>query len=202
MSMLHVQPSVCTQKSVGPSASLRRRSLAALLQVAIILSVALAAAAPNLFQARVAEAAVSDDWPTFLHDAARSSKSVDTGLTTANAGQLRQVFAAATGGPLVSSPAIVNGTVYVGSWDGYEYAFNATTGALKWKTLTGITHDPPCHPPDIGITSSAAVVNGVVYVGGGDAYWYALNATDGSVLWKVFTGTTPRPVRTTTGPVP
>src|SRR6185437_2914135 len=40
----------------------------------------------------------------------------------------------------------------------------------------------------IGVTSSATVQNGVVYVGGGDANWYALDATTGAVLWKVFTG--------------
>ncbi len=36
--------------------------------------------------------------------------------------------------------------------------------------------------------AQAAVQNGVVYVGGGDAYWYALDAATGSILWKVYTG--------------
>jgi outer membrane protein assembly factor BamB len=32
------------------------------------------------------------------------------------------------------------------------------------------------------------VLNGVVYVGGGDSYWYALDSSTGSVLWRVNTG--------------
>ena len=158
-----------------------------LVQVATLVSAAFIAFAPSLLNPRPA-AAAGDDWPTFLHDPARSAASADTGLTTANAGQLRQAFAAKLGGPIVSSPAIVNGTIYVGAWDGFEYALDANTGAVKWKANLGMTTDPPCHPPTIGVTSGAAVVNGVVYVGGGDSFWYALNAANGAVLWKVFTG--------------
>ncbi len=32
------------------------------------------------------------------------------------------------------------------------------------------------------------MVNGVVYVGGGGPYFYALNASTGAVLWQVYTG--------------
>ncbi len=70
----------------------------------------------------------------------------------------------------------MGGVVYVGSWDGYEYALDATTGRMKWKTFLGITNVPGCYPPAAGITSGTAVQNGVVYVGGGDDYWCALDA--------------------------
>jgi outer membrane protein assembly factor BamB len=166
----------------------KRRAIALLLQLAILASAAFLAAAPALLASRTAAAATTADWPTFLHDPARSAATTDNGLTAANAGQLRQLFAAKLGGPIAASPAIVNGTAYVGSWDGYEYAINAGTGAVAWKTNLGLTNDPPCHPPTLGVTSSAAVINGVVYVGGGDSFWYALNASNGAVLWKVFTG--------------
>ncbi len=36
------------------------------------------------------------------------------------------------------------------------------------------------------ITPSPTVVNGTVYVGGGDGCWYALHATTGSVDWRVY----------------
>ena len=89
---------------------------------------------------------------------------------------------------MASSAAIVGTSAYVGSWDGYEYSLSTVNGALNWKTFLGQTTTPACNPPTIGVTSSATVVNGVVYVGGGGPYWYALNATTGAVLWSVYTG--------------
>jgi outer membrane protein assembly factor BamB len=135
-----------------------------------------------------AQPQTQQDWPTYLHDVARSSASGETILNTANVPYLQSTWNFVTGGVVASSPAVVGTGLYAGSWDGNEYRLNAATGALVWKTAIGITNDPACHPPTIGVTSSAAVVNGIVYVGGGDAYWYALNATNGAVLWKVFTG--------------
>jgi outer membrane protein assembly factor BamB len=93
-----------------------------------------------------------------------------------------------TDGTIGSSAIVSNGTVYVGSWDGYEYALDESTGALKWKTFLGITTAPTCFPPVAGVTSSATVDNGVVYLGGGDSYLYALDAVTGAVLWRIFTG--------------
>jgi polyvinyl alcohol dehydrogenase (cytochrome) len=130
------------------------------------------------------------DWPTYLHDAQRTSANpTETSLSPANAPRLTKLWTFKTGGFVAASPIVVGNTVYVGSWDGYEYALNATTGALIWKQFLGLTTStkPDCIP-SYGITSSATVQNGVVYVGGGDAYWYALDATTGVVLWKVFTG--------------
>jgi len=129
------------------------------------------------------------DWPSYLHDSQHTAASGDeTTLSPSNAGHLAEHWAFKTGGIIASSPTIVNGVVYVGSWDGYEYALNATTGALEWRTYLGITSAPNCNPTSAGVTSVAAVQNGVVYVGGGDAYWYALDASTGAVLWKVYTG--------------
>jgi outer membrane protein assembly factor BamB len=62
-----------------------------------------------------------------------------------------------------SSPAVVNGTVYVGSDDNNVYAINAATGAKVWGFTTG----------DEAL-SSPAVVNGTVYVGSFDSNVYAI----------------------------
>ena len=80
-----------------------------------------------------------------------------------------------------SSPAVVNGVVYVGSADNNVYALNATTGTKLWNYTT-----------DSYVYSSPAVVNGVVYVGsvennGIDNNVYALNATTGTKLWSYAT---------------
>ncbi len=85
-----------------------------------------------------------------------------------------------TGGLVDSSPAVANGVVYVGSYGdyGYLYALNASTGALLWSYNT----------IGVGVTSSPAVMNGVVYFCDEEGYAYALNATTGALLWSYDTG--------------
>ena len=82
-----------------------------------------------------------------------------------------------TGNYVESSPAVVNGRVYVGSDDGKVYCLNATTGARLWSYTTG---GP--------VKSSPAVADGRVYVGSDDYNVYALNATTGARLWSYTTG--------------
>lgn len=77
----------------------------------------------------------------------------------------------------MSSPAVANGILYVGSLDDKIYALSATTGAAIWTT-----------PTQGAVVSSPAVVNNVVYVGSYDDKVYALNATTGSTLWTAATG--------------
>ncbi len=141
-----------------------------------------------IHQLRPVKASVSaGDWPAFLHDPQRTAASGDTTISTANAAQLGLKWAFKTGAAIAATPTVVGNTVYVGSWDGYEYALNATTGALVWKTFLGQT-TAPCYPQLAGVSSAADVENGVVYVGGGDSNWYALDAATGSILWNVFIG--------------
>jgi outer membrane protein assembly factor BamB/regulation of enolase protein 1 (concanavalin A-like superfamily) len=155
----------------------------------LLVAAALALAALVAVPAAPASAATSDTFPTSLHDNSRTGASVDTTLPASSAPYLTRMWSYATGGAIASQPAIVGGVTYVGSWDGYEYALNAATGALVWKTYLGITTgNATCNPPVAGVSAAATVLNGVVYVGGGDAYWYALDATTGAVLWKVYTG--------------
>jgi outer membrane protein assembly factor BamB len=83
----------------------------------------------------------------------------------------------ATNSGIESSPAIVNGVVYIGSFYGFIYALNATNGALIWSYLTG------------GSTySSPAIVDGVLYQGASDGNVYALNADNGALIWAHQTG--------------
>lgn len=129
------------------------------------------------------------DWPTYLHDAQRSAASADpTGLSGTAAPSIAKLWSFKTGGPIAASATVVGDVVFVGSWDGYEYALDEATGTLNWKTFLGTTNAPGCSPSSAGVSSSATVQNGVLYVGGGDQYWYALYAASGAVLWKVLTG--------------
>jgi outer membrane protein assembly factor BamB len=162
----------------------RPRALAAL--AAGALGLAMLTSVP--LSATPASAQSSQDWPTYLQNAQRTNATTDASLTAANAPNMQVNWTYQAGGALATSASIVGNVAYIGAWDGYEYAINTQTGALIWKTSTGITTDPGCNPSSIGITSAAAVVNGVVYVGGGGPYFYALNASTGAVLWQVYTG--------------
>jgi len=82
-----------------------------------------------------------------------------------------------TGGAVVSSPAVVDGAVYVGSNDGHVYAVDAATGTLRWKLKTGGR-----------VPSSPAVASGRVYVLSYDSQFYAIDATTGAIAWKFATG--------------
>lgn len=91
-----------------------------------------------------------------------------------------------------------NGTaVYFHCFNGYLYALNADTGALKWSTATGngLPPDDGEHPQSEAFTSSPVVgADGTVYVGSTDGYVYAFNAANGAQLWRVNIG---RPMEAT-----
>lgn len=82
-----------------------------------------------------------------------------------------------TAGHVISSPAVVEGVVYVGSTDGNLYAIEAASGALKWKFAT-----------TSWVVSSPAVASGVVYFDSYDSNFYALDAVTGLLKWKFQTG--------------
>ncbi|HYM83182.1 MAG TPA: PQQ-binding-like beta-propeller repeat protein, partial [Candidatus Dormibacteraeota bacterium] len=136
-----------------------------------------------------AAAASAVDWPMYLQNGALTGASPETILTASAAPNLRPAWKFATGGVIAASATVAGGRVYVGSWDGYEYAIDAATGSQVWRTFLGVTTGQAgCYPQNLGVSSTAAVVNGVVYVGGGDSNWYALDAATGTVLWSVPTG--------------
>ncbi len=78
-----------------------------------------------------------------------------------------------THGEVISSPAIVDGVVYIGSNDGNLYAIDQQTGSQKWSFST-----------EARITSSPAVANGLVYFSSYDGNFYAVETTSGRLRWK------------------
>jgi outer membrane protein assembly factor BamB len=72
-----------------------------------------------------------------------------------------------TGSFVQSSPAVADGKIFVGSWDGKVYALNASTGALVWRYTTGSP-----------VASSPAVADGIVFVGSDDDNVYAFAPID------------------------
>jgi outer membrane protein assembly factor BamB len=75
-----------------------------------------------------------------------------------------------------SSAAILNGTLYGGSNDGKFYANDINSKTQIWSIATSAYE----------VYSSPVVVNGILYIGGGQDV-YAVDAVSGSIKWK--TGT-------------
>ena len=70
--------------------------------------------------------------------------------------------------PVISSPAVGDGKVFVGSVDGILYAVDASSGRERWRFQT-----------EGQITSSPAYANDAVYFGGIDGKVYSLDAKTG-----------------------
>ncbi len=80
----------------------------------------------------------------------------------------------------LSSPVVVEGSVYFGSGDGNVYALDAQSGALRWKFHTG----------DV-VHASPAFADGVVFFGSWDSYFYAVDARSGAEKWRFHGGEDP-----------
>jgi outer membrane protein assembly factor BamB len=101
-----------------------------------------------------------------------------------------QIWKAATGGRLRATPSVSNDLVVVGSWNGRVYAFDRRTGAERWVHRTeGDTLDSRKFGYDRrAIQSSAAIVDGSVFLGSRDDGVYALDLATGARKWRVSHG--------------
>lgn len=131
----------------------------------------------------------SDDWPAYMHDASRTGfNSGETKLSPQNAANLKLLWMHKLGNVLAAQPIVKGDTVYVGSWDGFLYAFNTKDGAEQWKHDLGRTTSRRCAPDTAGISSAPAVTDDALYIGGGDEFLHALNPHTGQEIWKFKTG--------------
>jgi len=119
-------------------------------------------------------------------------------ITPATAPHLQLKWTHQAGGDVISQPVIANGLIYWASWDGYEHA-TTLDNKMVWSTYLGQNVAPLCIPPHQGVSSTATIaslrMNGTMtsvdFLGGGDGYFYALNALTGAILWKTFLGSPP-----------
>ena len=77
-----------------------------------------------------------------------------------------------TGGPIVASPAIADGVVYMPSMDTYLYAIDQETGKEKWK-----------YKSRMPIVSSPAVAGGLLYFVSSAGSLGAIDITTGKIKW-------------------
>lgn len=151
---------------------------------------------PNLNTNTIAQA-LTDDWGTYLNNNGRSGYDGLEVLKPTVASKLKLHWSYQEGSPISTQPIVVNGRIYWGSWDGYEHASDLK-GKEVWRTNLGkTTHGSYCQPSSVGVASTATLTSvsiekktiSAVLVGGGDAHFYALDATSGKVLWKTALGT-------------
>lgn len=91
--------------------------------------------------------------------------------------QLSLVWRFKAGDEIKSSPAIVDGRVYVGSWDKNVYALDLQTGKQVWSEIL-----------DDMIEASPTLVDNMVYIGTLAGTLFALDAESGSTRWTFTTG--------------
>ena len=120
------------------------------------------------------------DWPTWGRTPERTfSYACDTAIAPDTVGDLRQDWFFATDDAVTATPAVVDGTVYVGDWSGRFYAIDLDSGELDWS----FTAEPHARVYAGQIVGSATVadVRGTrtVYVPSGETL-YALGADDGA----------------------
>ncbi len=83
------------------------------------------------------------------------------------------------GGPVQSSPVFADGMLFIGSDNGHLYALSPATGREIWNRSFGEFAE---------VQSTPCVSGGVVYVGTldqGDSGLFAMNASDGSIIWSI-----------------
>lgn len=76
--------------------------------------------------------------PMFRGNPARTGEMPGPGPDDSNGIEMMWRFA--TGDVIASSPAVVDGVVYVGSWDANLYAVNADDGSERWRFVTDGRH--------------------------------------------------------------
>lgn len=142
----------------------------------------------------------SGNWPMYLAGPGHSGyNSAETIINPTTAPNLKLRWTYHAGGSVSTQPVVVNGTIYWGSWDGYEHGSDVN-GNILWQTFLGTNTDSNgCHPVEAGVASipafASVIINGtktaVIFLGGGDANFYALNAATGAIIWQTPLGTLP-----------
>jgi outer membrane protein assembly factor BamB len=142
-------------------------------------------------------------WPTYLEGNTHSGfNQAETTITVSSAPNLKVHWSYYVGGnfyvkSVTTQPVEANGLIYWGSWDGNEHATNLN-GTQVWQKGLGYTFDSQCNNL-VGIASTATVktltIGGtktpVLFVGGGSAIFYALNANTGATIWSTPLGSSP-----------
>lgn len=136
------------------------------------------------------------DWPTYQFSSTRSGfNKTDTILNPSSATHLKLRWTHTAAGAISAQPVVANNMIYWGSWNqGLEHATDPKNNDV-WASKLGTTTDNNCYPTHVGVTSTATVATiegkSTLFVGGGDAKFYALDAATGNILWSTRLGSSP-----------
>lgn len=122
------------------------------------------------------------DWLTYNRTYNSDRYSPLKQITTANVKRLHLLHTFNLGKDVSSmqtGPVVINSIMYF-TTDTVTYAIHAATGALKWKRVRPIKK-----PVGYGANHGVAYLDGKVFRGASDGHVFALNASDGKILWDV-----------------
>jgi len=119
--------------------------------------------------------------------------SVDNKVHCLDAATGRRRWVFFTGGPVRLAPTVHDGRVYVGSDDGWVYSLDAENGKCLWKFQAAPSNECVLARGKLGslwpVRTGVVVRDGVAYFGAGvftdyGEYLYAVNADDGTLIWR------------------
>ena len=108
-------------------------------------------------------------WGMFHYDPVRGGATPATGPSSA---ALMWTFT--TGNIVYPSPIIIDGYVFIPSYDGTLYALDQYTGSLLWSFSTSGN-----------IIGTPTVYQGMVFLSSKNGYVYALNEQTGAIVWEI-----------------
>jgi len=150
---------------------------------------------------QTAPSVAPDDWPTYMRSIVRSGfNAAETSITATTVSNLKLHWIDQGSSRVFSQPIVAHNLIFWGSGDGYEHATDLQ-GHPVWATNLGWSSSgcPGNGDDKNGVLNTPAVasvrVHGkptlVLFVGGGNARFYALNALTGAILWSTALGTPP-----------
>lgn len=130
-------------------------------------------------------AAVGPGWPKYCGTPGMSGTPLGpSSISIKTAPALTPAWQTQLKGSIASAPSVLRNKLYIGDWSGTESLIDTHTGQVLFTADLGKTTAPQCQPQTLGITSSAVIVDGMIYVAGGDDAFYALDANTLGVVWR------------------
>jgi outer membrane protein assembly factor BamB len=176
---------------------------ATLLMIVALLTLLFTSCSPPVATLALEQAAIStsNTWTAYMLGNARSDfNPSETTINPTTVSQLKLHWVDPGNSRVFSQPVVANGLIYWGTGDGFEHATDLN-GHQVWMDNLGTSqtlcsNDPTSRNGVLDTATVAPVMLGgkstlVLFVGGGDGTFYALNALTGAIIWKRLLGAPP-----------